>query len=374
MARIFYLSSATIPGKPAHTVQVMNMCSALAEIGNEVTLFCKRPHQSGQTPFEYYGIDETFSIISLPARRLRYLGGFIYYRDMARAAARLQSPDILYGRNPNAFILMEKIRSLRIIEAHNMPPNRIARITASRLYRHPQFRTQVAVNNALRKDLLKMFPELPPDKCIVAPNGCTIPSNNMEPVDLPGRAAAPKIGYIGHLYPGKGMEIIAELPALVPEADFHIVGGMEDDIRHWRRELDSPNIFFHGHVPAGQVARYIKGMDIALAPLQHQIFHFKPGQEFGRYTSPLKLLEYMVIGVPVIASDIEPVRELITEDESVLLVDPENPEKWRAAIVRLLANKEFSKRMANNARVEVLKNQTWPQRAARILKHATEGE
>jgi len=115
-------------------------------------------------------------------------------------------------------------------------------------------------------------------------------------------------------------------------------------------------------------------MDVALVPIQREISHFKPGQDIGRYTSPLKILEYMAIGVPVVASDVAPVRELAAIGLEAWLVDPEKPEAWRDAIRSIQADRPRASAQAERAQREVLEHHTWPQRAEKILRHAISGE
>lgn len=370
MARIYYLSNAVIPGKLAHTVQIMNMCAAFAELGHDVTLFCRVPGEFEEDPFSYYGVDENFRIVPGRPGRIPYLKSLSYYRNMARQVAKMPRPDILYGRNPSAFLFSRHIEAARIVEAHEMLPNLATKLAAYRLYRHPGFRTLVTLNRALQEDILAAYPHPISSACIIAPSGCRDFGDHISAAELPGRCGVGKVGYVGHLYAGKGMEVIAKLPQLLPEVDFHIVGGLEKDIDFWRRKLPAPNVFFHGHVPSHSVPHYVRSFDIVLAPLQRSVTHFNAGQEIGRYTSPLKILEYMSLEVPLIASDIESVRELVKHDKTGLLVDPDKPQAWAAAIHRLLQDKKFAAAMAVQARSEVLDRYTWTRRAKAILDHA----
>jgi len=53
-----------------------------------------------------------------------------------------------------------------------------------------------------------------------------------------------RVGYIGHLYSGKGMEIISKLIKHCEWADFHIVGGTEKDLSFWKSKLSRFNNVF----------------------------------------------------------------------------------------------------------------------------------
>lgn len=66
--------------------------------------------------------------------------------------------------------------------------------------------------------------------------------------------------------------------------------------------------------------------------------------------SGMVLLEAASLGRPVIASCIEWHPELIENEETGILVDPNDATGWRSAIIRLLCDKESAERMASNLR------------------------
>ena len=54
-----------------------------------------------------------------------------------------------------------------------------------------------------------------------------------------------------------------------------------------------------------------------------------------RYTSPLKLFEYLTLGRPIVASDLTAMREVLTDGQSALLVPPGDERGVGAALLRL---------------------------------------
>jgi len=52
---------------------------------------------------------------------------------------------------------------------------------------------------------------------------------------------------VGHLYDGRGIELIFDLAGQMPELDFHLVGGSDEDLLYWQSVGRKTNIFFHGH-------------------------------------------------------------------------------------------------------------------------------
>lgn len=69
-------------------------------------------------------------------------------------------------------------------------------------------------------------------------------------------------------------------------------------------------------------------------------------------------LEAMAMGVPIIASDIGGVPEIVKDKETGLLVPPNNPEKIANAIMLLINNPQLSKTLSENG-LDAVKNYSW---------------
>ena len=113
-------------------------------------------------------------------------------------------------------------------------------------------------------------------------------------------------------------------------------------------------------MPHARVRRTIAGAAVAVLPL--------PDNLMARYfTSPLKLFDYMAAGVPIVASDLPTVREVLTDGDNALLVPPEDPRALAAAVRRLLVNPGLADRLRRTAYDQV-RAYTWDARAARIIE------
>ena len=65
------------------------------------------------------------------------------------------------------------------------------------------------------------------------------------------------------------MEILGDFARRCDWADFHVVGGWPEGVALWKDRLkDEPNIVFHGHVAPSEVPRYLRAMDVLIAPYQ----------------------------------------------------------------------------------------------------------
>ena len=74
---------------------------------------------------------------------------------------------------------------------------------------------------------------------------------------------------------------------------------------------------------------------------------------------PQVIKEAFYLKIPIIATNVGGIPELITHNQNGILVPPENPDKLLKEINRLLIEKEFSKKLSENGYQYVMKNLTW---------------
>ena len=72
-------------------------------------------------------------------------------------------------------------------------------------------------------------------------------------------------------------------------------------------------------------------------------------------------------GTPIIASDLPSIREVLNDNNAVL-VEPDNPEEFARGIAKVLNNRELANRVAEKA-YNVVKGNTWDARAVTIINH-----
>ena len=89
--------------------------------------------------------------------------------------------------------------------------------------------------------------------------------------------------------------------------------------------------------------------------------------EIGKYTSPLKLFEYMSQGKSIVASDLPNISEVLKNNYNSILCKSDNIEDWISAIHKLENDNELNLMIGINAKKDFEKYYTWEKRVKTIF-------
>ncbi|MDI3423354.1 glycosyltransferase family 4 protein [Streptomyces luteolus] len=367
--RIVYLHACEIPSVFANGVHVMRMCDAFADAGHDITLYAATGNVSAEDVHAYYGTRNRFPVRIFGTPRVPVLGLWIRAWRIRRAVRRSGAVDLVYGRDLYALLAAAGLAPL-VYETHLLRPRRGQRALERVLFRLPGLIRVVTVTQALARDYLRTVPRLrrPGGPEVVSVPDCAdLPAATGTTATLPGRPDALKVGYVGHLYPGRGIDVVFDLAASLPEADFHLVGGTDEDLAHWRGRPRTPNVYFHGHLPPAELHPYYRAFDLVLAPYQRRVAVAGGMGDISRWISPMKLFEYMAHGKAIIASDLPVLREVLTDGVNCLLCRPEDVAAWTAAVRRLADAPEERAALGETAERVLSGEYTWRARVDRVL-------
>lgn len=368
--RIAYFSNSLIPSRAANSVHVMKMCQAFAKHGHQVVLYARKSNEQVDNLYRHYGVDACFEIVKEVLPKIK-CGVWVYAWKIRKKIVQNTLPDLFYGRNLNSLLMVADMGKPLIYEAHTPPKNSFHHYCMYKLFSCKNFKRLVVISDALRLEYLKLFPKLRGEQIIMAHDGADIPEDRnflSSNFTLQGRNNTIRVGYVGHLYPGRGIEIILRLADYFPELDFHIVGGMQSDIEHWKKLIKAKNIYFHGFIPNGFLGNYYRLFDFVLAPYQNSVAVYGGKGDTSRWMSPLKIFEYMAYSKPMIVSDIPVLREVLKHDENSLLCPPQDIEVWKKAVEILSKDLELRVKLGNNAYQGLLNHYSWSKRAEKVLE------
>lgn len=370
--RLALIAPGPIPAQTANSIQVMKMTQALVEEGYMVRVFA--PGSGGQPPSwdglaAHYGLTHRFEIHWLAARSALRRYDFAF---AALRAAQVWGADLIYTRLPQAATLAAWRDQATIFELHDLPSGVMGPWLLRRFLRARGAR-RLVVNTQFLADQIRIRYPLAGREgfLVVAPNGV-----DLRPyAKLPGPQAARKglglpeaftVGYSGHLYAGRGIGLTLELAKRLPAMRFLLVGGRPDDVAARKDQARGlGNVQFTGFVANADLPGYQAACDVLLIPYSQQVAG-SSGGDIAPYTNPLKMFEYLASGRPVLASDLPILREILNEENAILLPIGDVP-SWAHA---LLALEESPGRRATLAKAGLLTaaEYTWRKRVQRVLR------
>ncbi len=174
-------------------------------------------------------------------------------------------------------------------------------------------------------------------------------------------------GFVGTFGPWHGVEKFAEAIKSIPTemaVRFLLVGSgsLHTEVeKQLEAEVRSGRVIFTGSVIHERVPALLDASDILVAP--H--VPLADGSEF--FGSPTKVFEYMAMGKAIVASRLGQIGEVLTDQETALLVEPGNVRELTAAIVKLIDSDELRARIGSKAREVAEREFTWKHNAQRVL-------
>ncbi len=150
------------------------------------------------------------------------------------------------------------------------------------------------------------------------------------------RGREPKLVYLGLLEEPRGLRSVLHALRLLHDRGNRMTLDVVGDGREMsafqevaqRLRLNDGTVMFHGRQPHEVALQFVANANVGLVP------HLATGNWVS--TIPNKLFDYMAAGLPVVASDVPPVRRVLTESEAGLLHEPGSAESVAAVLHRLV--------------------------------------
>lgn len=202
------------------------------------------------------------------------------------------------------------------------------------------------------------------------PNTITVknlPPAPVLPDPLPERA--PVVIYAGLMNAERGLDILYDTAKLVrerlPGAEFHILGTVEwhglppEAQARSRADWEAVGVRFLGTIPQPEVAARLAAASIGWLPRDERVPN-------NLLAWPNKLVEYMVVGLPVVASDLPTQAAVVADAGCGTIVEARSPRAHADAICALLSDPEHARELGERGRRAALSQYTWEAEAARL--------
>jgi glycosyltransferase involved in cell wall biosynthesis len=214
------------------------------------------------------------------------------------------------------------------------------------------------VSNALANELKNHY-KLIDDSINVLGNG--VDTNLFTPVNIKDNGTY--ILYTGRLSWNKGLiDLIRSAKKIIqryPDISFVITG--RGPIEHYLRELVTNmkldnNFSFLGFVDMKRLIKTYQNASIYIFPSYYEGL-------------PTSLLEAMACGVPVIATGVGGIPEVVNDGKNGFIVPIKNPEAIANSVIKLLENQKSRKKMGKIARKTIEENYSWDSIASKALEY-----
>ena len=352
------------------------MANAFASDNHSILLFCQSQLQSSKKQInDYFGLEEKVNLF-----QVRF---FNKGRELWIAIASLifyffskEKPDLIFSRNTFAAYFFSFLNLKITYETH--APEKGIRKIIQRVLLNDKNVKKVFISDALKEIMRNNFNADLKNFLIcadAAPAGRKILKENIKKEirndifkELKIKRQSKLIGYFGAFYSGRGIETIIDLAKKLPDYDFILYGGTQEDFQtKFEDILITDNLFFGGFINPKKVIDKMSCMDLLLMPYSDKVSIGLSNSDTSKWMSPMKMFEYMSSGVPFISSDISVLREVLVDEKNCLLCTHNNMIDWRNAIQRIFQDKHLYENLKKNAFSDYELKYNWQSRVRQIL-------
>ena len=346
------------PGSIAGTqIAAHAMATKLSHRGHEVHVIT---HRDRGLPAK--STDEGFSVHRLRLREVPFLGIIVFWLRVLFLLRRIDA-EVVHAQGTYSGIpgLLAKkfLGKPCVVWAQGSDIYRPT-FSTKRLSKPVLSNTDVVI--ALTEDMKRHIQRICQREVVVIPNGIDL--NRFERLsraevrnELQIKEGERTILFVGRLHPVKGVKhLIRAMPLIgqaAPGVTLILLGDGEErqDLEALTRKLNLENfITFKGRVPNAETPRYMIASDILVLPSLSEGF-------------PVVVLEAMACGLPIVATDVRGLPEIIVSGENGFIVKPEKPEAIAEKALQLLGNDQLRHAIGANNRHKV-KQYSWDNVAA----------
>ena len=258
----------------------MKMCQAFAQLGHDVCLITPGLDPTGfekEALWHHYGIATPFPIEWRPT-----LPPLRYHRfalSVSMSIHRTQ-PELVFGRHLGAVSLAARYGCQRYSRRHGPIRGWANQFYWALLRDSRSFRKLVVITEPLKRIFEDEW-DLSDEGILVAPDGVDLerfeklPTADEARVSIEiGTVGRPLVGYAGHLYPGRGIDVMLIAARELPGVDFLVAGGNPEEVRYHMdlaRNEDLTNVTFTGFIPNADLPLFLAACDILLMPYQRSV-------------------------------------------------------------------------------------------------------
>ncbi len=342
-ARVLYWTDGFIPDSGGVSVRANELLPALRDRGHELRVIA-----SHHGP----GLPDREVVDGIPVHRFRFwqtldgadIESLLRIRSAIERLKAEHRPDLVHIDfvGPATFFHLQTRAETSVPTLVTMQQDGALRTSVedSLLARVFRIADRVAFcSEHLRQAVTERLPELKA-RSVVIHNAVKI----AEGLPAPLPTASPVLVSAGRLERDKGFDLALRAMGRVrnthPDARLLLAGdgGERERLEELARDLDlGDRVRFLGRIPRADVMRRLEAATAVIVPSRKEAFG-------------LTALEASAAGRPVVATRVGGLPEVVTDGETGILVEPDDPDSLAAGVTRLLENPETARRMGGAAR------------------------
>jgi len=371
--KIALITNSRIPSLTANSIQAMKVAQALMQLGHDIKMFAPKESDAvnRESLLTHYGLRLTPDLDLLPSiSGLKRLDFIVH----AQRAAKKFGADLIYTWLPQSAALGAWMGYPVVLEMHADNSGKLGVWWMRQFWEQKTPKVMTVTTSALRKALERSTNfQFLNEAILLAPNGVELEKY----MGLPSPTEARRqlnlkegltVGFTGHIYPGRGADLLFELAKQMPNVNFLWVGGTPELVDFWRGKLSEAgmtNVTMTGFVKHESIPLYQAAADILLMPYSRSI-EASSGQDIAKVINPMKMFEYMAAGRGIVCADLSVIREVLNEGNAVFC-EPDDIGKWKVEIEKLLADEPRRLALGAQARKDV-EQLTWVKREERVME------
>lgn len=339
--KLYYFTTSEYKSKNANFINTYCMSKEFSSLFNESYSFFYNYEKESIIK------EKKQTIFSLKASKGKLGLNSFYLESFLRVLSKLQNEDIIFTRSKQIILLASIFfKGTSCIELHGGIKSLFDKFLFFFLSKFKKIKF-VVISDAIRMELLEFVKE---EKVLLARDAHNFEiSNNSICLNQPLR-----VGYFGSLTKQKGSDIIDKIIRHNKHINFYVYSKDQDVF-----EADHSNLIEYKYIQHSEVQEKMMSVDVLLLTVDYQ------GSEdlISRYTSPIKLYEYLSTGKPIICSNSAVLKEDVNS-ELVYFFD-NDLETFTNQVNSILEVEPSSVKI--KLRKELASKRTWKERAKTIL-------
>ena len=376
--KVLYVSPSLLPSRAANSIHVISQSKGFIENGYEIELFCQRTifnklKFKRQVSLDFGSLTDDINFKSIFSPFSRLSNFLIAFYFLIIIFLKNEKYSLIISRNFYASLFITILNINHVYETHLVEKGIKSKLQKF-IILSPK--TKVVVISQKLQEILENKFKLK-FKAKILHDAAFSESDQKSDYEkkriLSDYVPEDKIhknfiaGYFGHLYEGRGIEIIIGLAECNPNMLFLVFGGTEDEIKKYRQRNKLNNLLFVGHVSHSKVKNIMQSLNCLLMPYQKSV-KISGNVDTAEWMSPMKMFEYMSSGVPIISSDLPVLKEVLIDMNNCLMATPDHLSSWNKALNLLKTNSELSSKLSKKAKLDQENKFTWRKRANQIIE------